>query len=83
MSDTVADIIGLLGSALMVIAYAYSNMAKQMSFVLFNLLNLVGSVMLGASLTVHYNLASMALEVVWFTIALFGLAKALRDRRAA
>ncbi len=83
MSDLVADIVGLIGSALMVIAYAYSNMAKQMSFLLFNMLNLIGSLMLGASLTVHYNMASMALEIVWFVIALFGVVKALRQRRSA
>ena len=82
MSSLTADIVGLIGSALMVIAYAYSNMAKQMSFVLFNGLNLVGSLMLGASLTVHYNMASMALEIVWAGIALFGLVKAFRGRRA-
>jgi hypothetical protein len=52
-----------------------------MNFVVFNGLNLVGSVMLGASLTVHYNMASMALEIVWGTVALFGLMKALRQGR--
>jgi hypothetical protein len=36
--------------------------------------------MLGASLTVHYNVASMALEIVWGAVAMFGLAKALRRR---
>ena len=41
MTLDVASIVGLVGSALMVIAYAYSNFARQMNFVLFNLLNLV------------------------------------------
>ncbi len=66
-------IVGLLGSALMVVAYAYSNIAKAMNFTLFNLLNLVGSLLLIASLTVHFNLASMMLEIVWALIALLGL----------
>ncbi len=78
-----ADIIGLIGSATMVVAYAYSNVAKQLNFVLFNLLNLVGSVMLIASLAVHFNLASMALEIVWAFIALLGLVKAWSKGRAA
>src|SRR3546814_14626564 len=69
-SDLLANILGLIGSGLMVIAYAYSNMAKVLSFTLFNLLNLVGAVLLIYSLTVHFNVASMALEVIWAFFAL-------------
>jgi len=82
MSGLTADIVGLIGSALMVIAYAYSNMVKTVDFVVFNLLNLVGSVMLGASLLVHFNLASFTLEVVWFAVSVLGLGKALMQKRA-
>ena len=81
MNGTLANVVGMIGSALMVIAYAYSNMAKTMDFRLFNLLNLVGALLLIASLTVHFNMASMALEIVWAAIAALGLAKALRPRR--
>lgn len=65
----------------MVAGYAYSNMARRIDFVLFNLANLVGAGMLITSLMVHFNLASMALEIVWAGIALLGLAKALAARR--
>jgi hypothetical protein len=75
-----ANIIGLIGSAIMVVAYAYSNMAKQMNFLLFNLLNLVGSLLLIWSLTVYFNLASMTLEIVWTLIALLGVIKALKRK---
>jgi hypothetical protein len=75
VSGLVANIIGMIGSTLMVIAYAYSNMARQMDFVLFNALNLVGALLLIASLTVHFNMASMALEIVWAFIAIFGLTR--------
>ncbi|WP_097091603.1 CBU_0592 family membrane protein [Novosphingobium sp. Chol11] len=78
MTFDLANVIGLTGSALMVIAYAYSNVAKILNFTLFNLLNLIGSLLLLYSLTVHFNMASLALEVVWALIALIGLAKALR-----
>ncbi len=78
-----ANIVGLLGSALMVVAYAYSNIAKAMNFVAFNLLNLVGSLLLIASLMVHFNLASMALEIVWALIALLGLANSFRKKARA
>ncbi|AUW60398.1 hypothetical protein C1T17_16710 [Sphingobium sp. SCG-1] len=66
----------------MVIAYAYSNMAAKINFLFFNLLNLVGSLMLIASLTVHFNIASMALEIVWAIIAILGLAKVLRGGKS-
>jgi hypothetical protein len=75
VSGLVANIIGMIGSTLMVIAYAYSNMARQMDFVLFNALNLIGALLLIASLTVHFNMASMALEIVWALIAIFGLTR--------
>lgn len=83
LSPLAADIVGLIGSALIVTAYAYSNIAKRMDFVLFNLINLAGAVLLCLSLTVHFNLASMVLEFVWMSVAIFGLAKALLARRRA
>ena len=83
MTFDLANIIGLAGSAVMVIAYAYSNVAKQLNFTLFNLLNLIGALLLIYSLTVHFNVASMALEVVWAFIALIGLAKASRKGKAS
>ncbi len=83
MTFDLANIVGLIGSGLMVIAYAYSNMAKILNFTLFNLLNLIGSLLLLYSLTIHFNMASLALEVVWAIIALVGLAKALRKGKAS
>ena len=83
MTIDFATAVGLIGSALMVIAFAYSNIAKVMNLITFNLLNLVGSLMLGASLLVHFNLASLLLEMVWAVIALVGLIKALMTRARA
>ncbi len=42
--------------------------------------NLVGAFLLIASLTVHFNLAAMVMEIAWAFIAMFGLVKALRER---
>lgn len=80
MSGTLANIIGLMGSALFIGAFAYSNISASMNFVLFNLLNLAGAFLLIVSLTVHFNLAAMVLEVAWAIIATFGLVKAWRGR---
>lgn len=83
MSDTLANVVGLAGSALFIAAYLYSNVARAIDFRLFNAANLVGAVLLIASLSVHFNLAAMVLEVSWALIAAFGLVKALAGRRAA
>lgn len=77
-----ADVVGMFGSALMIIAYAYSNLAKRIDFLLFNMLNLIGALLLITSLAVHFNLASMTLEIVWAIIALFGIVQVLRRRGA-
>jgi hypothetical protein len=76
-----ANVVGLLGSGMMIAAYAYSNMAKAIDFLTFNLLNLVGALLLIASLTVHFNMASMVLEIVWALIAMFGLFRVLGRRK--
>ncbi len=83
MSGTLADAIGLAGSALFIAAFLYSNIAKAIDFRWFNAVNLVGAALLIVSLTVHFNLAAMVLEVSWGLIAGFGLVKALVGRRAA
>jgi hypothetical protein len=78
-----ANIVGLVGSAVLVIAFAYSNLTKAMNLILFNLLNLAGALALIVSLRVHFNIASMILEIVWAAIALFGMVKALTKRARA
>ena len=80
MTFDLANVVGLAGSALMVIAFAYSNMVRAMNLTVFNLLNLVGSLLLIASLTVHFNRASMALEIIWALIAILGLLNTFRKR---
>ncbi len=82
MTLDLANVVGLAGSALFITAFAYSNIVPSMNFLLFNLLNLVGAILLIMSLTVHFNLAAMVLEVAWAIIACFGLVKAWRARRA-
>ena len=82
MNGTLADIIGLMGSALFIAAFLYSNMTQAMNFVLFNILNLIGAALLIVSLSVHFNLAAMVMEICWAVIASYGLVKALRRRRA-
>ena len=81
MSGTVANIIGFAGSALIVAAYLYLTLAKQMDGFLYNGLNLAGAALLLISLTVHYNLPTIILEIVWITVALIGLVRTWMERR--
>ncbi|EDL50532.1 hypothetical protein [Erythrobacter sp. SD-21] len=83
ISSFAADLIGFAGSFCIVAAFAYSNMAKQLNLLLFNMVNFIGAALLTVSLTVNFNLPTMVLEIVWMGIALFGIAKALRKPKAA
>ena len=83
MNPVLADIVGLIGSALFIGAFAYANIAKTLNKVWFNLANLAGAILLLISLSVTFNLAAFVLEAAWALIALFGILAALRERRRA
>ena len=82
MSPFLADVVGIIGSTLIVAAYAYNNMAGKTDMLLYNIINLAGAGLLTASLLVHFNLASFLLEIVWSLIAIFGIFQALKARRS-
>ena len=75
-----ADIVGLIGSALFIGAFAYANVAKALDKVLFNLANLAGAILLLISLSVTFNLAAFVLEAAWAAIAAAGLVLAMRAK---
>lgn len=75
-----ANVVGILGSILIVTAYAYNVYAKAVNPFVYNGANLIGALLLTLSLMVHFNLASLLLEFVWIVIAIGGLIKAYRDR---
>lgn len=68
-----ADWVGLLGSAMFIIGFAYANVSKAMDKIAFNALNIGGAVLLLVSLSVHFNLAAVVLEAIWALIATAGL----------
>ena len=82
LSPFVADLIGFAGSFFIVAAFAYSNLTTQMNALWFNVSNFVGAALLTVSLMVNYNLPTIVLEVVWMAIAIFGIIKALKTRKA-
>ena len=79
----VATILGLIGSAVFLGCFAYANIAKPFDPLIFNIGNLVGALLLLISLSVHFNLAAFVLEAAWAVIATWGIARALRQRKAA
>ena len=81
MSETLANAIGLLGTACIIFAYAYSTARAAPNPFVQHGVNLLGAALLTVSLLVNLNLASLVLEFFWAAIALWGLAKAWRQRR--
>jgi hypothetical protein len=83
MNLDTANIIGLCGSTVFILAFIYANVAKEMDKLLFNALNLIGAALLLYSLWVHPNLPAAFLEISWACIALVGLVNAIRAKRKA
>lgn len=81
ISDTAANAAGFAGMAAVVIAYAYMTWHKTPNPFVLHGTNLAGASLLTISLLVHTNPASLVLEGFWAAIAIWGLAKALRNRR--
>jgi hypothetical protein len=81
MTGLAADIIGIIGSILFISAFVYANMAKVMNKLWFNIANLAGAILLLISLSVHYNLAAVVLEIAWGGVAIAGIVAALKARR--
>lgn len=83
MSGLAADIIGMIGTALFIAAFAYANAVPTLNKLWFNAANLAGAILLLISLSVKFNLAAFVLEAAWAVIAFWGLIRALRERRKA
>lgn len=76
------SIIGLCGTACIIVAYSYLTLAKTTNPFLLHGTNLAGAALLTVSLLVHTNWASLILEGFWASIAIFGLVPAWRAKRA-
>jgi len=78
---TLADGAGLLGAALILLAFALVQ-AKRLDphKAAALLLNLAGAGLVMASLVQRFNLAAFLLEAAWALIALWGLARLAAER---
>ena len=77
------DLIGNLGVALVLGTYFLLSSGRlRIDSVAYPSLNALGAVLIGYSLLFDFNLSSMIIEIVWFSISIYGLARLLRRRRA-
>jgi len=73
-------ILGYLGSFVYITAFVLLQMRKIDSGLTYTILNMIGALLLGISLFVHFNEAALFIQVVWFAISIFGIYKILKYR---
>lgn len=81
MNETLANLIGFAGTACIIFAYGYATGSTRPNPFVQHGVNLLGATFLTVSLLVNLNPASLVLEFFWAAIAMWGLAKAWRQRR--
>ena len=74
--------LGFAGMVFIVWAYLILQMGKHtINSLHYQLLNLIGAVLLLISLFVHFNLGSFLIEVFWIGITVYGLYKIWREKK--
>lgn len=76
------SLIGFVGMACIIGAYFYLTAKNEPNPFILHGTNLVGAALLTVSLLVHTNWPSLVLEAFWAAIAIWGLWKALKSRKA-
>jgi len=70
------DVIGLMGVSLVLLAYLLlQTRVLTIDALYYSVLNCMGAVLIFISLLFNWNLASVVIEVVWFSISIFGIYK--------
>ena len=82
LTPLVANACGFAGMACIIFAYAYVTGRKAPNPFVQHGVNLAGAALLTVSLLVNLNPASLVLEFFWAAIAIWGLIKAVRSKRA-
>jgi hypothetical protein len=76
-----ANIVGMIGTFCIVAAYLLMQLnmldPKGMNF---NIINLLGAILLLISLSVHFNLPSVVIEVFWIAASLIGIFNIIRSK---
>lgn len=74
--------IGFLGMAFVVSAYFLLQINRcTIHSILYQLLNLIGAILLLISLCVHFNLGSFVIEIFWIIITVYGIFNNLKRKK--
>jgi len=77
------DLVGNLGVVCVLSTYFLLQAGRLAADDLrYGALNALGAVLIGISLTVDFNLSSFIIELCWFSISVFGMARVLAARRS-
>lgn len=74
--------IGFLGMICIVAAYFLLQIGKMTSENLsYQIINLIGAILLIISLFVHFNLGSFLIEIFWILITFYGIFKIYKNKK--
>ena len=84
MDDWITDAVGMTGTLMVVLAYYLLQLERtDPKGLSYNLLNLIGAVLLLISLYFNFNLASFVIEVFWIGASIIGLWKYFQRQSTA
>ncbi|WP_321468276.1 CBU_0592 family membrane protein [Halarcobacter sp.] len=76
------QLIGFIGMVFVVVAYfLLQTEKKKITSWTYQVLNLIGAILLLISLFVHFNLGSFIIEIFWIIITILGMYKNLKGNR--
>lgn len=77
-----SDFIGLFGVSFILMAYFLINTNRiKPDNIRYQLLNLVGSLLILVSLFFHWNTSSVVIEIAWAFISLLGIQRSFQTRQ--
>lgn len=82
MTFALHDVLGILGSVLIVVTYLLLQLRKMsVSNVKYSILNAVGAGSILYSLIIEFNLSAFVIESFWLVISFIGIFQSLKDHQ--
>lgn len=76
------DLVGNLGVLCVLVTYFMLQAGRLgADSIAYGAFNALGAVLIGISLMVDFNLSSFLIEICWFSISLYGIARIVLERR--
>lgn len=80
--DLLGNIVGYIGMFLCVFAF-FMVQKNNPNMLVYNIINLVASGCLFFSLCIHFNVASISLEIFWMAGSIYGIVKNWKKRKTS